>query len=95
MPKEDFDVRTEAILPPSVESLRHGKKLRKFLHRRKSASVKVIGTFEYSGHPYGPEGTPFRFVISEITSVEKAPYGPASARGVSHEAGPTQGPSAP
>jgi hypothetical protein len=71
----DLDFSTEAILPPSWESLRNGKQLRKFLRRRKSASVKLIGTFEYSGHPYGPEGTRFRFVISEISSVEKAPGG--------------------
>ena len=70
-----LDFTTQAILPPSWESLRNGKQLRKFLHRRKSASVKLIGTFEYSGNPYGPDGARFRFVISEISSVEKAGSG--------------------
>jgi len=73
MPKEDLHVTTEAILPPSWDSSRNGKKLRKFLHRGKSASVKLIGTFEYSGYGSGPCGTRFRFVISEISWVGKAP----------------------
>jgi hypothetical protein len=81
---EDLDFTTEAILPPSWESLPNGKRLRKFLHRRKSASVKLVGTFEYSGHRYGPDGARFRFVISEISSVEKAPDVPAVGTGVSH-----------
>ena len=93
MPKGDLDVTTEAILPPSWVSLPNGRQLRKFLHRGKSASVKLIGTFEYSGHRYGPDGTRFRFVISEISWVGKAPDVPAAGTGVSHKAG--QGPSAP
>jgi hypothetical protein len=88
----DLDFSTEAILPPSWDSSRNGKELRKFLHRRKRVGVKLIGTFEYSGHPYGPEGTRFRFVKSEISSVEKAPLVPATGTGVSHEAGHTQVP---
>jgi hypothetical protein len=72
-PKEDPDLTTEAILPPSWESLPNGKQLRKFLHRGKSASVKLIGTFEADSHRYGPDGARFRFVIREVSSVEKTP----------------------
>jgi uncharacterized protein (DUF927 family) len=89
------DFTTQAILPPSFESLRDGKKLAKFLRRRKSASVKLIGTFEYSGHRYGPDGARFRFVISEISSVERARDVPAFGTGANHSAGHTQGPPAP
>ena len=95
MPREDLHVTTEAILPPSWDSSRNGKRLRKFLHRGKSASVKLIGTFEYDGDGYGPCGTRFRFVISEISSAEKAPDLPAAGTGVSHEAGHTHDPSGP
>jgi hypothetical protein len=73
VPKEGYDVTTQAILPAAWESLPNGKKLRKFLHRGKSASVKLVGTFEGDAHRYGPDGARFRFVISEISSVEKAP----------------------
>jgi hypothetical protein len=72
-PKEDLDLTTEAILPPSWESLANGKQLRKFLRRGKSASVKLLGTFEGDAHRYGPDGARFRFVIREISSVEKGP----------------------
>jgi hypothetical protein len=72
-PKEDLDLTTQAILPPSWESLPKGKELRKFLHRGKSANVKLIGTFEGDAHRYGPDGARFRFVIREISSVDKAP----------------------
>jgi hypothetical protein len=74
-PEKDLDLTTEAVLPPSWESSPNGKRLRKFLHRRKSASVKLIGRFEGDAHRYGPDGARFRFVISEISSVEKAPPG--------------------
>jgi hypothetical protein len=69
-PKETLDFTTEVILP---DSLPNGKPLRKFLHRGKSASVKMIGTFEADTQRYGPDGARFRFVIREISSVEKAP----------------------
>jgi hypothetical protein len=91
-PKVGFATGIDAVLPTEWQSLRNGKQLRKFLHRRKRASVKLIGTFESGAYSYGPDGARFRFVISEITSVEKAPYGPASGTGVSHGAGHTQGP---
>jgi hypothetical protein len=71
--KADVDLTTEAILPPSWESLPNGKQLRKFLHRGKSASVKLIGTFEGEAHRYGPDGARFRFVIREISSLKRAP----------------------
>ena len=84
-PKVDSDTGINAMLPPEWESLPKGKQLRKFLHRGKSASVKLIGTFESGAYSYGPDGARFRFVIREITSVEKAPYGPATGKGVSHK----------
>jgi hypothetical protein len=71
-PKEGYDVTIQAVLPPAWESLPNGKQLRKFLHRGKSASVKLIGTFESGAYSYGPDGARFRFVISEISSVEPA-----------------------
>lgn len=91
-PKVGFNARIEAVLPPEWESLRNGKQLRKFLHRRKSASVKLIGAFESDVYPYGPDGARFRFVISEISSVEKAPDVPLVGTGVSRELGHTQSP---
>jgi len=72
-PKVGFDVGIDAALPTEWESLRNGKKLRKVLHRGKSASVKLIGTFESGAYSYGPDGARFRFVISEISSAGKAP----------------------
>jgi hypothetical protein len=74
-PKEGLDLTTQAVLPPSWESLPNGKQLRNFLHRGKSASVKLIGTFEADAHRYGPDGARFRFTITGILSVEKAPPG--------------------
>jgi len=80
-PKVDSDTGIDAVLPPQWESLRNGKQLRKFLHRRKSASVKLIGTFESGAYSYGPDGARFRFVISEISSVERAPDGATAGTG--------------
>jgi hypothetical protein len=71
--KEDIDSTTEAILPSSWVSLPNGKELRKFLHRGKAASVKLVGRFEGDGNRYGPDGARFRFTITEISSVKKAP----------------------
>ncbi len=73
--KEDADFTTQAVLPPSWETLPNGKALRKFLHRRKSASVKLTGTFEADSQRYGPDGARFRFAISGISSVGAAPPG--------------------
>lgn len=72
--KQDVDFTTQAVLPASWESLPNGKRLRKFLHRGKSASVKLTGTFDGEGR-YGPDGARFRFVISGISSVRPAPPG--------------------
>jgi hypothetical protein len=74
-PKEDLDLTTQAVLPSSWESLPNGKQLRKFLHRGKSASVKLIGMFEADAHRYGPDGARFRFTITGVFSVERAPPG--------------------
>jgi hypothetical protein len=73
--KEDADFTTQAVLPESWEALPNGKELRKFLHRGKSATVKLTGTFEADPQRYGPDGARFRFAISEISSVEAAPPG--------------------
>jgi len=73
--KEDLDLTTQAVLPPSWESLPNGKQLRKFLRHGKSASVKLIGTFEADAHRYGPDGARFRLSIKGILSVENAPPG--------------------
>jgi hypothetical protein len=74
-PKEGFDVTIEALLPTAWVSLPNGKKLQKFLKSGKEASVRVTGTFETGDGRYGPDVARFRFVISEIASVEKAPPG--------------------
>ena len=71
--KENTDLTTQAVLPASWESLPNGKELRKFLHRGKSASVKLTGTFEAGPQRYGPDGARFRFVINGISSVRGAP----------------------
>lgn len=73
--EENADLSTQAVLPPSWEALPNGKALRKFLHRGKSASVKLTGTFEADPQRYGPDGARFRFAISGISSVAAAPPG--------------------
>ena len=55
--KGNIDSTTEAILPPSWVSKPNGKELRAFLHRGKSASVTLVGTFKGDGiRRYGPDG---------------------------------------
>lgn len=71
--KEDVDSTTQAVFPSEWVSLPNGKQLRKFLSHRKSAKVKLVGTFESGPNRYGADGTRFQFLISEISSVEKAP----------------------
>lgn len=71
--KQDADFTTQAVLPASWEALPNGKELRKFLHRGKSASVRITGTFEADSQRYGPDGTRFRFTITGISSVGVAP----------------------
>jgi hypothetical protein len=72
-PKEDVDSTTQAVFPSSWVSLPNGKQLRGFLHRGMSAKVKLVGTLQSGPNRYGADGTRFQFVISEISSVEKAP----------------------
>jgi hypothetical protein len=71
-PRVGLDTRIQAVLPPEWESLRNGKQLRKFLKHGKEAHVRLSGMFESGGDRYGQDAVRFRFVISEITSVEKA-----------------------
>ena len=73
--QENADFTTQAVLPASWETLLNGKALRKFLHRGKSASVKLTGTFEADPRRYGPDGARFRLAISGISSVGAAPPG--------------------
>ena len=72
-PKVGSDTGIDAVLPPEWESSPNGKKLRRLLHRRRSAGVKLVGRFESGAYSYGPDGAHFRFVISEISWVGKAP----------------------
>jgi hypothetical protein len=72
-PKEGFNVTIQAVLPIAWESLPNGKQLRKLLHRGRSAAVKLTGEFESGEYSYGPDGAKFRFVIREISSVERVP----------------------
>jgi len=74
-PKESFDVGIQAVFPPEWVSSRNGKYLHKLFNHRTNASVKLIGTFESGAGRYGPDAARFRFVISEISSVGKAPNG--------------------
>lgn len=67
--KESADLTSQAVLPPSWETLPNGKALRRFLQRRRSASVRRTGTFEADLQRYGPDGARFRFTISGISSV--------------------------
>lgn len=72
-PGEGYDDTTQAVLPTGWESLPNGKKLRLILKRGRQAKVEVIGIFESGDRRYGPDGAArFRFVISELSSVEKA-----------------------
>lgn len=72
VPKEGYDVTTEAILPSSWESLPNGKKLRGLLKHGRKARVTLVGTFESSKQRLGLDGQRFRFSISQIQSV--SPY---------------------
>ena len=72
-PKFGGNLSTEAVLPSMWVSLPNGKQLRKLLKKGKNARVKVSGTFESGRRFYGTDGAMFRFTVSEISSVEKAP----------------------
>ncbi len=78
-PRESFDVGIEAVFPPDWVSSPAGKKLRKLFSHRTNASVKLIGTFESGAGRYGPDAARFRFTITEISSVRKAPADGAGA----------------
>jgi len=51
----------------------NGKQLHKLFNHRTNANVKLIGTFESGAGRYGPDVARFRFTITEISSVKKAP----------------------
>jgi hypothetical protein len=72
-PKEGFDVGIQAVFPPDWVSSPNGKQLHKLFNHRTNASVKLIGTFESGAGRYGPDVARFRFTITEISSVKKAP----------------------
>ena len=71
VPKEGYNVTTQAILPDSWESLPNGKKLKAILKRGRDAKVKLIGTFENSGKEYGPDAARFRFSVSQVKAVSR------------------------
>lgn len=71
-PKEGLDVGIQAVFPPEWASSPNGKALHKLFNHRKSASVKLVGTFESGTGRYGPDVARFRFTITEISSVRKA-----------------------
>jgi hypothetical protein len=72
-PRESFDVGIQVVFPTEWVNQPNGKELTKLLRRGKSASVKLTGTFESGAGRYGPDAAQFRFTISEISSVKKAP----------------------
>ncbi len=72
VPKEGFDVTTEAVLPASWPDLPNGRKLEAILKRQRAARVEVVGTFASDGGPYGPDVARFRFLISQVNSVALA-----------------------
>ena len=62
---------TEAQLPNNWTTWPNGRALSRILRRHLSAKVKLIGTFDGSQGPYGPDGARFQFSISRIISVPK------------------------
>jgi hypothetical protein len=72
-PKEGFDVGIQAVFSPEWVSSPNGKQLHKLFNHRTNANVKLTGTFESGAGRYGPDVARFRFTISEIASVKKAP----------------------
>jgi len=71
VPKEGYNVTTQAALPEKWESSPNGKKLSEILKRHRSAKVEVVGIFESNGGPYGPDVARFRFSISQIKSASE------------------------
>ena len=72
-PKENFDVGIQVVFPPDWVSSPNGKQLQRLLTHRTNASVELIGMFESGAGRYGPDAARFRFTISEISSVKRAP----------------------
>lgn len=66
-----YDRVTDAQLPNNWTTLPNGKALKEILRQILSARVKLIGTFDSSKGPYGPDGARFQFSISRILSVSK------------------------
>jgi hypothetical protein len=66
VPRQGFDVTTEAVLPTAWETMPYGKRLRDVLRRQRPATVKLVGTFESKGGPYGSNEARFRFTISQV-----------------------------
>lgn len=71
VPREGYNVTTQAILPSAWESHPNGRKLRGILKNHRAAKVRIVGVFEGGGGPYGPDAARFRFSIREINSVSK------------------------
>jgi hypothetical protein len=71
-PKAGFDVRVQTVLPMKPESLPHGQELKSILSHGRSAYVEIVGTFQATTGPYGPDGMPFRFAIMNLNSVVRA-----------------------
>ena len=78
IPTEDHNVSIEAVLPASWANTKRGRKLLSILKRGHNAHVRLVGIFEDTGGPFGPDVARFRFTISQVLSVEKA--GPLGAR---------------
>ena len=81
VPKVGFNVTTQAVLPASLDSLPHGKKLKSILNRGREARVEVVGVFESDRGPYGPDIARFRFTISQVNAVSEAHRTTPSAGG--------------
>lgn len=71
-PNAGFDVRAQAVLPVKLESLPHGRKLKSILSHGRSANVAIVGTFQATNGPYGPDVMPFRFMIISLNSAVTA-----------------------
>src|SRR5689334_3037507 len=51
VPKEGYNITTQAMLPETWDSQPNGKKLRRILRHHRPAKVVVVGTFESDGGP--------------------------------------------
>lgn len=87
VPREDYNVTTQAILPDSWNSTEAGKKLSKILRHHHNAKVELVGTFESVGGPFGPDVARFRFSISQVKSAGEATASMSSTDTLVHELG--------